>query len=137
MDGDRDTAQRGIDLLRRLDLFATLPEARLEQLAQALVRLAFAPGAVIVREGDDGGYFYVISAGEVEVIRGARLLAIRGPGEYFGEIALLRDIPRTATVVARTAVTLCALDGPRFVAAVSGEQSSRRVAAAVVAQRLA
>ena len=135
---DRDSPpETGAALLRGLDLFAMLPEARLEELAEALVRLAFAPGAVIVREGEDGGYFYVIAAGQVEVVRGTRLVAVRGPGEYFGEIALLREIPRTATVVARTPLTLYALDAQRFVDAVSEEQGSRVVADAVVAQRLA
>jgi CRP-like cAMP-binding protein len=131
-DGDDSTRETGVELLRALDLFATLPGAELEQLTRALVRLAFAPGAVIVREGDEAEYFYIVAAGRVEFARGAQCIAIRGPGECFGGAALLGRRPQTATAVAGTHITLYALDGPRFLAAVASEPTGPRVESPVV-----
>jgi len=136
---DRDVSTLGqrAARLRALDLFATLGGAELERLARGLVALRYLSGAAIIREGDQSDYFYIVVTGEVEVDRGGRVVAVRGPGEYFGEIALLHGIPRTATVLARTVVSLYALDGTSFVAAATADANSRRVAAAVVAERLA
>jgi CRP-like cAMP-binding protein len=86
--------------------------------------------------GERGDRFYVIDDGEVEVSADDRRLAVGGPGAYFGEIALLRDVPRTATVTARSDVSLYLLDRDEFVAAVTGHASSREAADAVVASRL-
>jgi CRP-like cAMP-binding protein len=120
--------QRRIALLRTLDLFEPLTRRRLERLAAAVVALQFAAGAVIVREGDEGDYFYVVVDGEVEVSCFGRRLVRRGAGEYFGEVALLRRVPRMATVVARTPTSLYALETYEFVAAIAGNQRSAAVA---------
>ena len=120
--------QGRIALLRRLDLFEPLPGRRLERLAAAVVGLQFAAGAVIVRHGDDGDYFYVVVDGEVEVSRFGRRLARRGAGEYFGEVALLRRVPRMATVVARTPTSLYALEASEFVVAITGNPRSAEIA---------
>ena len=87
----------------------------LEHLAASLDEVPAAAGTRIIRAGDAGDRFYVIESGEVE-IEGRRF----GPGESFGEIALLRDTPRTATVTAATDVVLQSLDRDEFLAAVTG-----------------
>jgi CRP-like cAMP-binding protein len=126
-----------LDLLRSVSLFAPLPAPTLERLASRLVRLEFPAGAVIAAEGDPGDRFYLLAEGQVEVRKGTRTLNTLGPGDFFGEIALLRDVPRTATVAAVTPVTVYALDREEFVGAVSGHPQSTRTADAVVGTRLA
>jgi Cyclic nucleotide-binding domain len=126
-----------IELLQALPLFAPLPPATLEHLAARLERVSVVAGAEITRQGAVGDRFYLVNDGEVEVTIDGRLAATLGPGEYFGEIALLRDVPRTATVTARDAASLLALDRDEFVSAVTGHPASREAADAVVAARLA
>ena len=130
------TLEERVAHLGTLDLFAPLGRARVERLANALVDLRYPGGAAILREGDEGEYFYAIVAGEVEIVRGTRLVAVRNPGEYFGEVALLHGIPRTASAFARTALSLYALDGSTFVEAMDASPRSRRIAVAVAAERL-
>jgi MFS family permease len=125
-----------LSLLRAVPIFAPLPGTALEHLAGRLVPLRFEPGAEIVREGDRGDRFYLVVDGEVEVLVDGRPTAQLGPGEHFGEIALLRNVPRTATVVARTPVTVYALEREDFLAAVSSHPPSARAADAVVGSRL-
>jgi len=74
--------------------------------------------------------------GEVEVLVDGRPTAVLGPGDHFGEIALLRDVPRTASVVARTPVTVYALEREDFLAAVTSHPPSARAADAVIGSRL-
>ena len=97
----RAAAPAGLELLRRVEFLAPLPEQSLEHLARALIEVVQPTGAVVIREGEPGDRFYVIGEGEVEI--GGKTF---GPGEGFGEIALLQDVPRTATVTAVTDVTL-------------------------------
>ncbi len=92
-----------LDLLRKVSLLSLLPEPTLEALARALTRVEVAAGDVFIREGDHGDVFYVIESGTVEVTKEGRHVAHLGPGDYVGEIALLRDVPRTATVTATSA----------------------------------
>jgi MFS family permease len=136
---DRDTAAplRGLELLREIPLFRPLPAATLEQLAGELAPTSFAAGREIVRQGEGGDRFYVIAAGRVAVDVDGRPAAPLGPGGYFGEIALLRDVPRTATVRAETDVELLALDRDEFLGAVTGNPASEEAAHAVAAARLA
>ena len=128
--------EREVALLRASPLFSPLPAATLERLAARLEPAHAPAGSAIVREGDPGDRFYVIAAGEVDVTAAGRPLRALGPGESFGEIALLRDVPRTATAVARTDVELYALDREEFVGAVSGHPQSARTADAVIGTRL-
>lgn len=121
-----------LPLLRSVGLLAPLSEPVLEHLAATAGRVSHAPGEVVIREGDVGELFYVIELGEVEVA-GTTL----GPGESFGEIALLRDVPRTATVVARTALELVTLERGEFLAAVTGHEGAHAAADEVVTARLA
>ena len=88
-------------------------------------------GTTVIREGERGDRFYVIANGEVE-IAGRRF----GPGESFGEIALLRDVPRTATVTAETDVELVAIERDAFLGAVTGHEPAHITAHAVAAARL-
>jgi MFS family permease len=126
-----------LERLRSLPLFAPLPPATLEHLAGNLVRVPAAAGTEITRQGDVGDRFYLVDEGEVEVISDGEVVSTLGPGDYFGEIALLRDVPRTATVTARTDAALLALERDEFVSAVSGHPASLEAADAVVAARLA
>ena len=113
-------APPGLDLLRGVSLLAVLPEPTLESLARALVRVDIAPGEVLIRQGDEGDRFYVIESGAVEVTKDGRRVADLGPGDFVGEIALLRDVPRVATVTATSATTVQALDRAHFIPAVTG-----------------
>jgi MFS family permease len=122
--------------LRALPLFAPLPAPPLEGLARSVVPVEAAPGTVVVREGEPGDRFYVIADGEVGVSVAGTEVATLSRGDCFGEIALLRDVPRTATVVARTRVLLDALDRETFLAAVTGFVPSARAADELVQARL-
>src|SRR5690606_32816909 len=111
---DRLAAPRGLDLLKAVPLFAPISGVLLEQIVHRLEPVDVEPGAVIVREGETSDRFYVIESGQVLVTEGGDVLRTEGPGEVFGEIGLLRDVPRTATVTAQTAVTLLALSREEF-----------------------
>jgi CRP-like cAMP-binding protein len=93
-------------------------------------------GEEIIRRGDHGDRFYVVGSGEVEVLLDGQQPRREGPGSYFGEIALLRDVPRTATVQAATDVELFALDRDDFLPAVTGHAGSSEAAEAVIGSRL-
>jgi CRP-like cAMP-binding protein len=89
-----------------------------------------------VREGEDGELFYAIAEGSVDVVAGGRLVARLGRGEGFGEIALLHDVPRTATVTAVTNVSLFALARDDFLLALTRHPAARELARDVAADRL-
>jgi MFS family permease len=131
VDREAVAPERQLGLLRGVPMFAPLPAKTLERLAHALRPLRVEAGEAVVREGEEGDRFFVVDAGEAEVI-GRRL----GSGDYFGEIALLRDVPRTATVTARTGLTLWALERDEFLAAVTGHAPARAAADAIVGDRL-
>ena len=124
-------------LLRAQPIFAPLPQQALEALATRLRPLAAADGEVVIREGEAGDRFYLIEHGTVDVSIDGENVRMQGPGEGFGEIALVRDIPRTATVTARGPVRLLSLERDVFVSAVTGHPASAAAADAVVAARLA
>jgi MFS family permease len=126
-----------LDLLRGNAIFAPLPATTLEQLADGLMEVRATAGEQIIRQGERGDRFYVIEDGTVEVSVDGQPPRELGPGESFGEIALLRDVPRTATVTARTDVVLYALDRGAFIPAVTGSGPSLSAAEAVVGMRLA
>ena len=123
-------------LLRAIPMLAPLAPATLERLARALVPVNAAAGGTIVRQGDAGDRYYVIAAGTVEIRIDGVAIGREGPGASFGEIALLRDIPRTATVEAVTDVDLLVLERADFLEAVTGLAVSRERAEALVMERL-
>jgi MFS family permease len=137
---DREAAAPDANELRILvsvPIFTPLPGGSIEHLAARLVPLRVEAGTVIVREGDAGDRFYIVADGELEVAQEGARISERGPGGYFGEIALLRDTTRTATVTARTDTTLYALDREDFLAAVTGHPQSAEAAESVMSARLA
>jgi MFS family permease len=123
-------------LLRRTSIFEPLPPPALERVARNCVPLDVPAGTVVIREGDVGDRFYVIAAGDLVVTTGAREVDRHGPGGYVGEIALLHDVPRTATVSATTDARLLSLERDEFLRAVTGHAPAREAADAVAAERI-
>jgi MFS family permease len=126
-----------IALLRSLPLFAELPAPALEGLAGALTPVTVPAGTVLIRQGDPGDAYYAIAAGELDARQDGHFLRRCGRGEGVGEIALLRAIPRTATVVAHTAATVYKLDRDPFLTAVLGHAPTQRQADRIADTRLA
>jgi MFS family permease len=124
-------------LLRRLPIFAPLSALSIERILSELTWVEVPAGDVVIREGDAGDRFYVLAEGQVSVTVRSKAMSERNPGEYFGEIALLRDVPRTATVTALTRLRLIAIERERFLEAVTGHPQSRATVEAVAAERMA
>jgi len=124
-------------LLRALPLFEVLPLPALDGLASALDPVEVQAGAAVVTQGDHGDRFYVVDEGELEVVIDGELVRTLGPGDAFGEIALLRDVARTATVRATASAKLFALDREAFLAAVTGHAGTARAADGLVRAQLA
>jgi len=125
-----------LELLHSIDIFAPLPPPTLESLARALIPVRVEAGREVVRQGEPGDRFYIVATGELEILVDGQVVRVTGPGSYFGEIALLRDVMRTATVRAKTDVELEALERDDFIAAVTGHAASAEAADSVVAARL-
>jgi cAMP-dependent protein kinase regulator len=101
--------------LNRVGLLAGLPGETLARLAKAMEREEVPPGTVIVREGDAGDRFYVVFAGMLSVTQSALgKREVLRPGDYFGEVALAMDTPRTATVAAITPAVVASCDRATF-----------------------
>jgi MFS family permease len=126
---------RAMGLLHAIPFFAPLPSLSLGRVANALERVNAAAGAVVVRQGEPGDRFYVIDEGVVSVTVDGRPVRELGPGDFFGEIALLRDVPRTASVTARDAVWLYALRRQEFLSAVRSRPASAHAAEAIAQSR--
>jgi len=123
---------RELAALREVSFFLPLNGPALERLAAALIPVDADPGATIIQQGEAGDRFYIIVRGEVVVTVDGSPMRTLGPGASFGEIALLRDVPRTATVLAVTPVELLALDRHHFVEAVTGQPASALAADEVI-----
>ena len=137
IDRRADVPVRSIGLLLKLRMFEALDPPSLESLGRAASWLTVPAGTTIIREGDPGDLFYVLASGAVDVSRGGqpvrRLDAI---GDGFGEIALLRDVPRTATVIAATETEMLTLGRREFLAAVTGHPIATAEAGQVVDELL-
>jgi CRP-like cAMP-binding protein len=125
-----------LGLLRALPLFASLPAPELEALARALVPVEAPVGAVVVAEGSSGERFYVVADGEIEVSENGRVVGLLRRGDGFGEIALLHDVPRTATCRAASSASLYALERGDFLAALTAHPVARAEAGRLAAERL-
>jgi MFS family permease len=126
-----------IERLREVTMLRPLPVSTIEHLARNVREDSVEPGETVIEQGQVGESFYVIVAGEAEVKENGSLLRVLSDGDSFGEIALLRDVPRTTTVRARTPLALYALDRRHFVPTVSGYSESAAEAETVVETRLA
>ena len=122
-------------LLRAIPFFAPLPAPSMERVMADVIARDAAAGDVLIREGDPGDLFYVIVEGTVEITRGGEHVSEQGPGAYVGEVALLRDVPRTASVIAKTPLRLLALEREPFLLAVTGHPVSHEAARAVATAR--
>ena len=109
-----------VRLVRRVDVFAELPLTAVERLVAGMTPVSAARGEVLVREGEPGDTFVILASGQAEVTVDGRQLDRLGPGAGFGEVALLRRSPRTATVTALSDLTGYAVDADTFACAVSG-----------------
>jgi MFS family permease len=128
--------ERPFALLRGDAIFRPLPVETLERLCRDAVAITAASGEEVITQGDHGDRFYLIDTGEVEVLEDGAWRRNQGEGESFGEIALLRDVPRTATVRAIEQTKLLAVDREHFLAAVTGHARSHETAGAVADARL-
>ena len=112
------TKQPGVRLLAKVPLFSGLSQTHLRALAQLAEEVRYSPGRMIVRTGTPGIAFYVIVEGTAKVVRGkiasAKGTWALGPGDFFGEMALLDGGPRTASVVAETPLTTIRIERAPF-----------------------
>lgn len=125
-----------IALLRSLRMFSLLPPATLESLARALEPLTVDAATDVVVQGDEGDLLYVIADGEVDVLFDGTRIATLGRGAAFGEIALMHDVPRTATVRTRTTTHLLTLDRDHFLGALTSTPSAYSSLQRLAARRL-
>ena len=100
--------------LARIELLAGLPGETLAKLAKEMERQEVPPGSAIVREGEPGDRFYVVFAGMLSVTNAMGRRGILRPGDYFGEVALAMDVPRTATVTAISPAVVASCDRKTF-----------------------
>ncbi|HEV7759948.1 MAG TPA: MFS transporter [Acidimicrobiales bacterium] len=126
-----------IAALRRVPMLRRLPVPSIEHLASRLRRVTAPAGTPVFEQGDAGDGFYVITAGRADVVGDGVVVRTLAAGESFGEIALLRDVPRTATIRPTADLDLIVLDRDVFLDAVCGYTVSADAAEAVVARRLA
>jgi MFS family permease len=122
-------------LLRENSIFAPLPVATVERLSHDLAPVEFPAERDVIIQGERGDLFFLIEKGEVEVFEDGKFRRNEGPGESFGEIALLHDVPRTATVRTTAPTRLLALERDQFLLAVTGHRRSRQIAGTVVDDR--
>ena len=99
-------ARASVDILKKVPLFAGLDKRELEEIASSMRERRFKAGDTVTQEGAGGVGFFVVEEGEADVSVGGESKGSVGPGDYFGEIALINESPRTATLTARTAM-LC------------------------------
>jgi MFS family permease len=129
-------APAGLDLIRQVPLFSPLPERSIERLARSAEVLEVPAGEVVCEKGDAGDLFYVIESGQVEIKITDDLSTIEGPGGSFGEIALLRDVPRQATVIATTDLVLRTIERRVFLAVVTGHEETEAQADRMITRML-
>ena len=129
-------AEGAAELLKRVPIFSDLDDKELGRIASTMKQRTFQAGDTVTTEGQGGVGFFVIEEGRATVESRSAVVRELGSGDFFGEIALLRDVPRTATVRALTPLRLLALDRSTFIDTVTGHAASVEAAGSVVAARL-
>ena len=125
-----------LEELRSVPLFSGLSDHELLWVLRTARAESFAPGATIIREGDIGGDFYLLTEGSVKVTADGAEVATLPAGSYFGEIALIDGGPRTATITATTPVSSLTLDPKAFLSTVDREPMIARAIYAELSKRL-
>jgi MFS family permease len=128
---------RELELLRRVPMFRLLPLTVLEQVADAAVEERFAAGSQLIVQGATGDSFYILADGAARVSVDGRPVREFAPGDSFGEIALLRDVPRTASITAESDGSAFVISREAFLCAVTGDRQSLAAANAVITERTA
>jgi MFS family permease len=124
IDASATVPQVEIQLLRSISIFAALPAPSLESVARDLEPLTVSQGTIVIKEGEPGDCYYAVAEGELAISRDGQNLHMISRGDGFGEIALIRDVPRQATVIATTDVSLYTLQKEPFVQAVTGHATA-------------
>lgn len=137
IDGEAHVALDKVSWFIDCALFTALPIPTVEYLANHARENDYPAGEVVMRQGDPGDDFHVIVDGEVDVVIDGDEVKTLGPSDYFGEIAILYDTPRTATVRARTDLTTMSVDAVSFVAVVTGYMGSSDMVTSMAQARLA
>jgi MFS family permease len=137
LEADIRVPERTFKTLRAVDMFAPLSLATLENISRRVDAIHVHAGDTVMREGECGDRFYVVAEGRLDVTCERGAYPPVGAGDVIGEIALLQDIPRTATVTARDDCLLYALDRESFLCAVSSHASATSAARRVASERLA
>jgi MFS family permease len=137
IDAATSAPARELGLLDGVPMFTPLPLAAKDQVARSLVHINYPAGRAIIKEGEAGDRFYIVASGHAMVTRDGSRLRDVGPGDYFGEIALLRDVPRTATVTATDEMELYALERAAFIDAATGHAAGREAGDEIVREQLA
>jgi CRP-like cAMP-binding protein len=136
-DSEAIVPHRQLELLRCVPMFAPLPLTVLEQVATGLVAEQHVMGSAVIRQGGLGESWYLIANGTADVVHDGERVDGLGIGDGFGEIALLSNRPRTATIVARETLDVYRLPRAIFLEVVTGNQSAVLAAETLVAERLA
>jgi CRP-like cAMP-binding protein len=138
LDAEVRVRDADIEIMRPIRMLGALPVATIEQLAGALERADFEPGHAVFRQGDRGEYFFIVESGRAEVILDGSVVTTLGTGDCFGEVALLRDRPRTATVRASadTQLRVSRLRRNAYLTAVTGFPAAAAAGEDLVTRRL-
>jgi MFS family permease len=136
VDASATVPQVEIQLLRSISIFAALPAPSLEGIARDLETLTVSQGTVVIKEGERGDRYYAIAEGELAVSRQSQFLQTVSRGDGFGEIALIRDVPRQATVTAATDASLYTLEREQFVQTVTSHATAMSAVEGVISGHL-
>jgi CRP/FNR family transcriptional regulator, cyclic AMP receptor protein len=122
--------------LANIPLFEGLSDKQLSQISGLVTEVRLEAGRTVARQGELGREFLILLEGEVEVIRDGKVIAVRGPGEYVGEISLLDRRPRTATLTAKTDVVAEVLNRSEFASLLADAPELSAKIMATLARRL-
>jgi Cyclic nucleotide-binding domain len=125
-----------IRLLRAIPIFAALPAPELEGVAKELEPVSVRAGTTVFCEGDAGDRYFAVSSGSLCIVRQGELVQTVSRGQGFGEIALIRDVPRQATVTAESDALLYSLEKELFVVTVTGHAGASSAARRIIAGHL-